>query len=139
MRRRPTLIFVLVLLLLAAIAVWVLARQYRPLFSTDRSFDGQRAYQDVLQQVSFGPRVIGSDAHALAAAYIQDELRHRSDQPAQDRHRKHADHRAHCAGYEIDEALVRMQNGDYGYDEATGFWLVARSPARLRPSRRWDG
>jgi Zn-dependent M28 family amino/carboxypeptidase len=75
MRRRPTLIFVLVLLLLAAIAVWVLARQYRPLFSTDRSFDGQRAYQDVLQQVSFGPRVIGSDAHALAAAYIQDELR----------------------------------------------------------------
>ncbi len=42
-------------------------------FSPD-SFDGQRAYQDVVAQVSFGPRTVGSPAHAKAVAYIQDQL-----------------------------------------------------------------
>ena len=38
-------------------------------------FNGQRAYQDVLAQVAFGPRVPDSHAHAETIAYIQNELR----------------------------------------------------------------
>jgi glutaminyl-peptide cyclotransferase len=41
---------------------------------TTTSFDGHRAYQDVIEQVSFGPRTPGSSAHAQAVAYIQQEL-----------------------------------------------------------------
>jgi Zn-dependent M28 family amino/carboxypeptidase len=37
-------------------------------------FNGQRAYQDVLTQVSFGARTPGSIAHAQTIAYIQQEL-----------------------------------------------------------------
>jgi Zn-dependent M28 family amino/carboxypeptidase len=37
-------------------------------------FDGQRAYNDVLAQVAFGPRIPGSEAHAQTVAYIQSEL-----------------------------------------------------------------
>ena len=37
--------------------------------------DGQRAYQDVLAQVAFGPRVPDSPAHAKTIAYIQKELK----------------------------------------------------------------
>jgi Zn-dependent M28 family amino/carboxypeptidase len=38
-------------------------------------FDGQRAYQDVLAQVAFGPRIPDSQAHTKTIAYIQEELR----------------------------------------------------------------
>jgi glutaminyl-peptide cyclotransferase len=37
-------------------------------------FDSQRAYQDVLTQVSFGARTPGSIAHGETVAYIQQEL-----------------------------------------------------------------
>lgn len=37
-------------------------------------FDGQRAYEHVLAQVAFGPRLPGSAAHAATIAYIQTEL-----------------------------------------------------------------
>ena len=37
-------------------------------------FDAQRAYQDVLAQVAFGPRIPGSQAHAETVDYIQKEL-----------------------------------------------------------------
>ncbi len=37
-------------------------------------FDGQRAYQDVLAQVDFGPRIPGSVAHEKTVQYIQTEL-----------------------------------------------------------------
>jgi hypothetical protein len=37
-------------------------------------FDGQRAYQDVLAQVAFGPRIPNSQAHAETVDYIQKEL-----------------------------------------------------------------
>ncbi len=37
-------------------------------------FDGQRAYQDVLTQMSFGPRTVGSQAHEQALAWIKGEL-----------------------------------------------------------------
>lgn len=38
-------------------------------------FNGQRAFQDVVAQVAFGPRVPNSPAHAETIAYIQVELR----------------------------------------------------------------
>jgi len=38
------------------------------------SFDGNRAYDDVKAQIEFGPRVVGTDAHALAVRWIQSEL-----------------------------------------------------------------
>ncbi len=37
-------------------------------------FDGQRAYQDVLAQIAFGPRIPDSQAHAATVNYIQKEL-----------------------------------------------------------------
>jgi glutaminyl-peptide cyclotransferase len=39
-----------------------------------QKFDGERAYQDVMAQVSFGPRIPGSPAHTKAVDYIQEEL-----------------------------------------------------------------
>ncbi len=46
------------------------------LFSNHPSvhFDGQRAYQDVLAQVAFGPRIPDSQAHTATVNYIQNEL-----------------------------------------------------------------
>lgn len=41
---------------------------------TPSSFDGERAYQDVVKQVSFGPRLPGSDAHNQMVAWLQEEL-----------------------------------------------------------------
>ena len=38
------------------------------------AFDGQRAYADVETQVSFGPRVPGSEGHARIQEWMQDEL-----------------------------------------------------------------
>jgi glutaminyl-peptide cyclotransferase len=37
-------------------------------------FEGQRAYQDVLTQVSFGPRIPDSLAHSKTITYIRNEL-----------------------------------------------------------------
>jgi glutaminyl-peptide cyclotransferase len=74
MRKPWTPIFILVGLLLIIAAGWAFARNSFPFITINRSFDGQRAYEDVLQQLSFGPRILGSDAHSLAVAYIQDEL-----------------------------------------------------------------
>ena len=45
------------------------------LFPQPIHFDGAHAYQDVLAQVAFGPRIPDSQAHAGTIAYIQDELR----------------------------------------------------------------
>jgi Zn-dependent M28 family amino/carboxypeptidase len=38
------------------------------------SFDGERAYEDVLTQVSFGPRIPGSDGHAKIQEWMRQEL-----------------------------------------------------------------
>lgn len=38
------------------------------------SFDENRAYQDIVTQVSFGPRIPGSQSHSHALEYIQAEL-----------------------------------------------------------------
>ena len=42
--------------------------------AVSHSFDGQRAYQDAVNQMQFGPRIPGSAAHQSAVDYIQDEL-----------------------------------------------------------------
>jgi Zn-dependent M28 family amino/carboxypeptidase len=40
-----------------------------------QQFDGQRAYQDVVSQVAFGPRVPDSPAHQSTVDYISSELK----------------------------------------------------------------
>jgi hypothetical protein len=39
------------------------------------TFSGQRAYQDVLTQIEFGPRTVGSEAHAQTLTWIAKELK----------------------------------------------------------------
>jgi len=46
---------------------------FRPFYPVTH-FRGERAYQDVLAQVGFGPRTPGSTAHAQDIVYIQGEL-----------------------------------------------------------------
>jgi glutaminyl-peptide cyclotransferase len=41
---------------------------------TDPVFDGARAYEDVVTQVSFGPRIPGTQGHALVVEWIRGEL-----------------------------------------------------------------
>jgi Zn-dependent M28 family amino/carboxypeptidase len=57
--------------LLIALSVWGVFL----LIHQSIHFNGQRAYQDVLAQVAFGPRVPDSLAHAETITYIQNELR----------------------------------------------------------------
>ena len=40
----------------------------------DPEFDGQRAYQDIFTQLSFGPRIPGSDGHKAVIKWITQEL-----------------------------------------------------------------
>ncbi len=51
---------------LAIVLVYRISRAPTP-------FNGQRAYQDVLAQVAFGPRITGSQAHAETIRYIEAE------------------------------------------------------------------
>jgi len=39
-----------------------------------KKFDGQRAFADLEKQVSFGPRIPGSEAHTLTVEYIREVL-----------------------------------------------------------------
>lgn len=41
----------------------------------DPEFDGQRAYQDIATQLSFGPRIPGSDGHKAVIEWITQELK----------------------------------------------------------------
>jgi len=70
-RKYRIFIFIVLSVLFFALAVWgVLLFTHQPVH-----FNDQRAYQDVLAQVAFGPRVPDSHAHAETIAYIQKELR----------------------------------------------------------------
>lgn len=56
---------------LIALAIWKLS----PFIPLSRpAFDGDRAYQDVLTQMAFGPRTPGSTAHARTVAWLESEL-----------------------------------------------------------------
>jgi len=70
-RKYRSSILVMLGALIIALAVWVVFL----IFPHPFQFNGQRAYQDVLAQVAFGPRVPDSLAHAEAIKYIQNELR----------------------------------------------------------------
>lgn len=70
MRKLQIFLMVTFSALLIALAVWrVSLLAIQPV-----KFDGQRAYQDVLVQVGFGPRIPDSQAHAKTITYIQEQL-----------------------------------------------------------------
>jgi glutaminyl-peptide cyclotransferase len=70
MRKTLAPILVMLGIITIALIVFLLSRSVYP----SELFDGQRAYKDVLAQVTLGPRTPGSQAHARTIAYIQMEL-----------------------------------------------------------------
>jgi glutaminyl-peptide cyclotransferase len=58
------------LLILGGIAAWILTRP-----APVQAFDGQRAYADVVTQVSFGPRTVGSEAHDKFLVWLREKLK----------------------------------------------------------------
>jgi glutaminyl-peptide cyclotransferase len=71
MRKKRILILIVLLTLFIGFAVWGIIL----LTGHPGQFNGPRAYQDVIAQVAFGPRVPDSPAHAQTIKYIQDELK----------------------------------------------------------------
>ena len=70
MRKPRLLIFAGLGVLLISISGWLAYSAFKP----DTPFSSNRAYQDVLAQLSFGARTPGSKAHAQTITYIQNEL-----------------------------------------------------------------
>ncbi len=70
MQRKHRLLLSLAVLLIAALTTaYVLSRNQEK-----THFDGQRAYQDILTQMAFGPRTPGSEAHAQTVDWMVREL-----------------------------------------------------------------
>ena len=69
-RRLHNFIFFCIGILLIGFSGWLVFNFLQPV----SHFNGQRAYRDVIVQVSLGPRTPGSIAHAQTIAYIQQEL-----------------------------------------------------------------
>ncbi len=59
-----------IIILATALSLWLLASKDR----SPQEFDAERAYQHVIAQMEFGPRIPGSEAHTDTVAYIQSEL-----------------------------------------------------------------
>jgi glutaminyl-peptide cyclotransferase len=57
------------ILILAGLSIWIYMRP-----APVQAFNGQRAYADVVTQVAFGPRTVGSDAHKKFIVWLQDSL-----------------------------------------------------------------
>jgi Zn-dependent M28 family amino/carboxypeptidase len=70
MRKSQIALLIAFSFIIFAMVVW---RVLQPTHQTVH-FDGQRAFQDVVAQVAFGPRIPDSQAHANTIAYIQEEL-----------------------------------------------------------------
>lgn len=70
MKKSPLLSLVLILLMLFAVSCQ--AQVQTP--ETPKPFDASHAYQDVVNQMQFGPRIPDSDAHQAALNYISAEL-----------------------------------------------------------------
>jgi glutaminyl-peptide cyclotransferase len=69
--RKSQIIFKLIIIsIFIAFVSWRLS-----IYHQTTHFDGQRAYNDILAQVAFGPRIPGSHAHAKTIVYIQDQLK----------------------------------------------------------------
>src|SRR5512140_179545 len=77
MRNYIKALLILFGLLLISTGTWWISRRNTP----QSPFDGERAYKDVVVQVSFGPRTLNSQAHTQAVEYIQAELRKANWQP----------------------------------------------------------
>lgn len=71
MKKRIFLTLGLLALILSGLYLWQYSRIHR---SRPQIFDAQRAYQDVIYQVSLGPRTPGSEAHEQAINYFRSEL-----------------------------------------------------------------
>jgi Zn-dependent M28 family amino/carboxypeptidase len=69
--RRILLVFSLIAVVLGGYILWRYSRINRPRYIP---FDPQRAYQDVVNQVAFGPRTPGSKAQEKEIDYIRGEL-----------------------------------------------------------------
>ncbi len=69
----PLLLLALLLLLLLLDNIGYLSKSSDDTPAT--MFDGERAYQDVIMQVNFGPRVPNSDAHNRAVEWVAAQLR----------------------------------------------------------------
>jgi glutaminyl-peptide cyclotransferase len=64
--------FVMIVLAVGSILLWQLNSSSRPSKTT---FDGERAYRDVLAQTEFGPRITGTEGNRNCAEYIAEQLR----------------------------------------------------------------
>lgn len=75
MKKRTAVLYLTLITLLLAITIgwYIFAFQTQPQPDSAR-FDGQRAYADVVTQVNFGARTPGSQAHAEARAWMEEEL-----------------------------------------------------------------
>ncbi|MFZ5855949.1 MAG: M28 family peptidase [Chloroflexota bacterium] len=71
MTKRILLTLGAIALILGGLYLWQYSRLHR---TRPRLFDAQRAYQDVVYQVSLGPRTPGSEAHDKAIEYFRSEL-----------------------------------------------------------------
>jgi Zn-dependent M28 family amino/carboxypeptidase len=71
MRNTRIIIFSLFGIALTGLAIVLVVR----IIHAPTSFNGQRAYQDVLTQVAFGPRITGSRAHTETIRYIETEAK----------------------------------------------------------------
>jgi Zn-dependent M28 family amino/carboxypeptidase len=70
--RKKIVSLLVIALLLGGAALWAAWPSPK---ATNGEFDGERAYQDVIRQVGFGPRIPGTEGHARIIAYIQAELK----------------------------------------------------------------
>lgn len=62
------------ILLVATLGWYIYSYLSQPENTEALSFDGQRAYEDVQTQVSFGPRIPGEPGHGQVRAWMQAEL-----------------------------------------------------------------
>ncbi len=71
MTKRILLTLGVIALILGGLYLWRYSRLHR---TRPQLFNAQRAYQDVVYQVSLGPRTPGSEAHDKAIEYFRSEL-----------------------------------------------------------------
>jgi len=64
--------FVMIAIAVGSVLLWQVNSSSRPSKTT---FDGERAYRDVLEQVEFGPRITGTEGNRKCAEYIAEQLR----------------------------------------------------------------
>ena len=74
-RRSKIFLWLILILIIVLVLAGVLTRfLLNGKNSQAEHFDGEQAYTHVLNQLAFGPRIPGSEAHAEVVNYIQEEL-----------------------------------------------------------------